>query len=251
MLVATALYEAGHSEEAEAAFREVLAERPDDGVARIGLVEALLSRRSYEEAAREAALEPAGSALEAAAAGAELFARAAAGDATSLAGVLERAPERTVRDVDVELYRAWRAQLAGAPLPAVVPAAAADTALTALEALLRVQDFTAFATLLPVYESIDLDPAARRDALARVYLVRGYLESAAEEWIAAYGERPDASSLIGLAQVAFARGLADEAREFAEHALALAPDDPRAARLVTSLEERITFAGSSNAAACR
>ena len=71
LLLATALYEAGRSAEAEADFRSVLDHQPDHSVARIGLVETLLSRRAYDDARqRRAALEPEGSPLEAAAIGA-------------------------------------------------------------------------------------------------------------------------------------------------------------------------------------
>src|SRR5262249_50261715 len=80
LLLATAPDEAGHAPEAETDFRAVLDKQPDHSVARIGLVETLLARCRFDEAAAEAANEPEGSALEAAAMTAELFARAAAGE---------------------------------------------------------------------------------------------------------------------------------------------------------------------------
>jgi hypothetical protein len=43
-----------------------------------------------------------------------------------------------------------------------------------------------------------------------MYLRRGFLASAADEWVAVAQERPDAQAYVGLAQVAFARGLADD-----------------------------------------
>ena len=147
LLLATALYEGGRSTEAEALFRDVLAARPGNGVARIGLVETLLARRAYAEAAAEARLEPADSLVGAAAARAELFARAASADAPQLAAALESAPGRGVPDHDVALYRAWLALLSGGEAPASLPTAAALTTFTALEALLRVVDIDAFATL--------------------------------------------------------------------------------------------------------
>ena len=126
--------------------------------------------------------------------------------------------------------------------------AAAGPALTALEALLRVQDIAAFSKLLVrVYERIDVDPAHRREALARVYFIRGFLDSAAEEWIEAYRSSPSAGALVGLAQVAVARGMVEEAHHFAHEAVALDPADPRAARLVASLAERHPLTGPQNA----
>ncbi|HEY4347353.1 MAG TPA: glycosyltransferase [Gaiellaceae bacterium] len=243
LLLATALYESGHPEEAEADFRDVLARQPDHSVARIGLVETLLARRRYDAAAAEAAFEPDGSPLDAAAMGAELFARAAAGRLTDLEDALRRAPERRVSPADIALYKSWASAITGNGRRTVVPAAALETALTALEALLRVQEFDAFAKLAAAYDSIDLDVADRRHALAQIYFRRGYLDSAADEWIAAYGAAPEARTLIGLSQVAIARGLVEEAHAFAHEAVALAPANPQAARLVTALAERHPLSG--------
>jgi tetratricopeptide (TPR) repeat protein len=235
LLFATALWEAGLAEDAEADFRAVLSRQPHHSVARIGLVETLLGRRAYDQAVAEARLEPDGSPLEGAAMGAELFARAAAGKTEELAAAIERAPQHGAGDADVALYAAWLAAMTGGVVPATVPGEAITTALTVLEALLRVQEFDAFATLLPVYRRIGVDDRERREALARIYLRRGYLESAAEEWMEAYRVAPEARQLVGLAQVAFAQGLTDEAREFAAEAVRLDPDDLRAARLVARL----------------
>jgi tetratricopeptide (TPR) repeat protein len=238
LLLATALYEAGHPAEAEADFRAVLGDQPDHAVARIGLVETLLARRAYEDAAAEAALEPEGSPLGFAAVGAELFARAAQGDAARLRETLTRASERGLDPAEIALYSAWADVIAGASASAPVPVEAFGTACTALEALLRVQEFGAFETLVGVYRAIEADENELRDGLAQVYLRRGFLESAAEEWLAAFGVAPEARALVGLAQVATARGLDAEARELAREAARLDPADPRAARLVGALENR-------------
>ncbi|HEX4521682.1 MAG TPA: glycosyltransferase [Gaiellaceae bacterium] len=238
LLLATALYEAGHSAEAEADFRAVLDHQPDHAVARIGLVETLLARRAYDDAAAEAALEPEGSPLELAAIGAELFARAAQGEAAKLREALSRASARSLDPAELELYTAWSEALAGTPAPAAVPIDALGTALTALEALLRVQEFGAFETLVGVYRAIEADEGDLRDGLARIYLRRGYLESALEEWMTAFAVAPEARFLVGLAQVAVARGLGAEGLDLAREAARLDPADSRAARLVAALESR-------------
>ncbi len=235
LLLATALYEAGHSVEAESGFRQVLARQPEHSVARIGLVETLLARRAYDEAAAEAAREPDGSSLEAAAMGAELFARAAAGKVEELRAGIARARGRGVNAAELALYTAWASSLEGGARLPVVPGEAMSSALTALEALLRVQEFDVFAALLAVFRRIDVDPRESREALARIYFRRGYLESAFEEWGEAYQTRPDSRTLVGLAQCAVARGMHAEARELAAEATRLEPVDPRAERLVTAL----------------
>ncbi len=130
------------------------------------------------------------------------------------------------------------AALAGAPLPQTLPAEAAATAVTVLEALLRVQDFDTFALVLPLYELTDVDPRERREALAQVYLRRGFIDSAASEWIAIAQERPDARAYVGLAQIAWARGLAEDALAFAEEALALEPGHTEAALVRSNLLAR-------------
>jgi len=235
LLAATALYESGRHELAVRWFRGVLDSQPANGAARIGLVEALLSQRLYAEAAAEAALEPTDSPLAPTAHAARLFATAVQGDGDQLAAELPSAAAAGLAAHDVELYRAWSDSLRGRPLGRMVPGPAADSAATALEALLRVEEFEAFERLIPVWESIDIDPQERHERLARIYLRRGFLESAADEWIASVRIEPDAGAMLGLAQVAVARGLHAEAVEFAEEAVALDPAHTVANRYLAAL----------------
>ncbi|MEZ5102680.1 MAG: glycosyltransferase [Thermoleophilia bacterium] len=237
LLFAAACYEAGHAEEAERRFREVLERQPGNSAARVGLVEALLSQRRYAEAATEAALEPDDSPVADLAALEELFATAAAGDLDGLADALVRARERGVATSELTLYGAWRASLAGEQLGRV-PATAAPAAEAALEALLRVADVDAFGRLHAIYEQIPLARRERSETLAGMYLRRGFLDSAADEWIAVCREAVDVRALIGLAQVAWAKGLPDDAMVFAEEAVALEPEHAEARVLLASLQAR-------------
>jgi tetratricopeptide (TPR) repeat protein len=223
LLVATALYEAGHAAVAETWFARVLERQPGNGAARIGLVESLLSQRRYRDAAAEAAREEAGSPVAHAAAGAELFALAAAGDGAAVLARRERAIECGLSRADVELYGAWAGVLSGRPAPVYLPPDAVTTAATALEALLRVEDVDAFVTLLQLWEAIAVDPRDRAEILAWIYFRRGFLESAADEWIAVMETRPDPHALMGLAHVAVAREMPSEAAELAAEAVALDP----------------------------
>ena len=52
-------------------------------------------------------------------------------------------------------------------------------------------DFDRFAVLHDL-RGVELSERERRELLARIYLHRGYLDSAAEEWIATAGSDPDA-----------------------------------------------------------
>jgi tetratricopeptide (TPR) repeat protein len=239
LLFATACYEAGQAVDAEGLFREVLERQPANGAARVGLAEALLSQKRYADAAVEAAAEPEGSALAAVAGSELLFALAAAGDADGLAAAIDSAVARGIAAPEVELYRAWQAALAGAPSAQPLAAAAMIPAATALEALLRVQEFQAFGVLAGVAERIAVPLRQRRELMARMYFRRGFLESAADEWIAAVQEAPDAAAFVGLSQVALARGLDEDARMFADEALRLDPTDEAARRLVDGLRSRL------------
>ena len=72
--------------------------------------------------------------------------------------------------------------------------------------------------------------------MSNLYLRRGFLESAGDEWVAAVQEDgPDARSLFGLAQVAAGRGLLEDAQMFAEETRTLDPSHPGAGNLLDAL----------------
>lgn len=225
-MVGTALYEAGHAAAAEPHFRLVVERHPDSGAARLALAEALLTERRWDEAAAQAAAAggPAGSRSE-------LFALIVGGrPAAEALGRAELAP------AELELFAAWDAASRGEPLPGVLAAEVGPVLLTLLEALLRVEEFEAFELLLPAIDRVGLPWRRRRELLASMYLRRGFPESAADEWIAVCDEAgPDGDALVGLARVAAARGLADDALLFAREADALEPGRPDAAGLVARL----------------
>jgi tetratricopeptide (TPR) repeat protein len=245
-LLATALYEAGHAAAAADHFRQVSAAQPHNAGARVALAESLLSQRRWAEAAEAAAAVEDGAPFAGAARRTELFARIVAGDAeaaerASLRGATDLAPgERAA-------YDAWREMAAGRPAPPV-PAESGPPLVVALEALLRVEEFDAVGPVLAALEHSALAPRSRRELLADVYLRRGFLESAADEWIAACDERgPDADALVGLAQVAWARGFREDAVVFAREAEAMDPAHPRARGLAARLEAAAGGLASSSA----
>jgi hypothetical protein len=105
-----------------------------------------------------------------------------------------------------------------------------------LEALARIEAFEAFEILAARFETLDLPWREKRERLANVYLRRGFLDSAADEWIRVCEEEaPDADAMIGLAQIAWAKGLDEDAAAFAEEAYALDPSDPTTGLLVERL----------------
>ncbi len=238
LLAATACLEAQHLEEAEELFLEVLDRQPANDAARIGLAEARLARCAWAEAVEAARGIETGSPLAAAALSEILFAHAAAGDEPALRAALTESESVGLGLGDRLLYGAWADGIAGQAWASSLPPAAAQPAATALEALLRVRQFDSFELLARIAESIAVPRDEWREVLARLYLRRGFLGSAADEWIASVNEQPTARAFVGLAQVAYARSLPDDAAAFAEHALALDPHADEAQRLLSALRSR-------------
>jgi tetratricopeptide (TPR) repeat protein len=232
-MLATALYEAGEAEAAEPLYAAVVEAQPTNGGARLALAETLLSTRRYAEAAEVCAEIADEDAFAVAAARSELFARTLAGSGSdggtmgdaSARGqaptddATARAARRGLPAAELDLFTAWSEST---PYPALDPTVA-DSLATMLEALLRVEEFEAFEALLPALAATGLPARRRHSILAEIYLRRGFLESAADEWAASCEEEgPDAEALGGLARVAAAQGLTEDAEIFEKGAQELA-----------------------------
>jgi hypothetical protein len=216
-LLAVALSEAGAVAEAEAELRAVLEAQPGNAHARVALAETLLALGRYADAAAEAASVDAEAPCAAAAQRTELFALLTDG-APADAGAAVALP-----DEERAVFAAWEAVRCGANAPAALPAQSAAPVLIMLDALARLQAFDAFEALAGVLEAVAMPWRERRQALAELYLRHGYADSAAEEWIAACEQGGvDVEALRGLAAVAVARGLDEDAQVFAAEAEALA-----------------------------
>ena len=209
-LVAVTVYEAGAVVEAEGMLRAIVAAQPSAGPARVALAEALLSQgRLADAAAAAAAVEPQAG-VKGAALRTELFARLAAGvdagdpvvaDALAAAEGRLPVPERAV-------LAAW----AGVDADGMLPATSAPALGVMLDVLARLERFEAFERLAEVLDRTGIPERDRREHLAQVYLRRGYLESAADEWIGVCDRfGVDAAALRGLAEVAARRGLDEDA----------------------------------------
>jgi tetratricopeptide (TPR) repeat protein len=216
-MLATALYEAGEADAAEPLYAAVVEAQPGNGGARLALAETLLSTRRYAEAAVAAAAVADDDAFAVPAARSELFARVLSGEGA--AGAAGRAAERGLPAAELDLFAAWAA---AAAYPALDPAVVGPLA-TMLEALLRVEEFDAFEGLLPALAATGLPARRRHSILAEIYFRRGFLDSAADEWATSCEEEgPDAEALAGLARVAAARGLSEDAELFEKSAEELA-----------------------------
>jgi hypothetical protein len=176
----------------------------------VALAEALLSQGRLEEAAAEAAKVDAEQPVKPAALRTELFARMADGGAVDLSAARELLPAD-----ELETFAAWAGE-------GTLPAAGAPLAATMLDALARLERFEAFERLAGALEAGTTPWRETRELLAGVYLRRGFLESAADEWITVVQQAgPDRLALEGLAEVARRQGLEDDAAMFQAEAAAL------------------------------
>ncbi|HET6508850.1 MAG TPA: glycosyltransferase [Baekduia sp.] len=211
-LLAVPFYEAAALDEAEAQLRLVLDAQPGAHAARVALAEARLSRGDFAGAVEQAAAVPVDAPHAPSAAQTLTFARLAGGAADAdLDAAFAYASQAGLGPAQLAALSAWRG---GPTAPAVVPAGAAPLVAVMLEALARLERFDEFEALAGVVERLDLPWREQRELLAGVYHRRGFLESAAREWIGV-AERlgaPDERALRGLADLADAQGLHDDAR---------------------------------------
>jgi tetratricopeptide (TPR) repeat protein len=216
-LLAVSLSEAGAVAEAEVELRAVVEAQPANAHARVALAETLLALGRFADAAAEAAAVDPDAPCAEAAQRTELFARLTDGTPADANAAV------ALPDAERAVFAAWAAVRAGGDAPAALPAEAAAPVLIMLDALARLQAFDAFEALVAVLEVVALPWRERRQALAELYLRHGYADSAAEEWIAVCEQGGvDADALRGLAAVAVARGLDEDAQVFAAEAEALA-----------------------------
>ena len=238
----TALYEAGAVGAAEPQFRSVLAQQPHSASARVALAETLLAQRRYTEAARVAAAVPADDPLAATAIRSELFALILDSQLAGAVSAAERAARVGMPAGELALFTAWIALLSGAaPESQRLPGSSVPLLQVIFEALLRVQEFAAFEALYPLLAQTELPRREQRELMAGVYLRRGHLPQAAQEWMAVCTETPDARALIGLARVAELHGQSEDAVVFAREALGLEPDNAIARAVV----DRCTLAAAA------
>ncbi|MDW5597020.1 glycosyltransferase [Conexibacter stalactiti] len=246
-MLGTALYERGQTVAAEGQYRLLLEQQPTSGMGRVALAEALLSQSRWEEAAEVAAALPDGEAHAAAARRSELFGRIAAGDLDGAAAAIARdralaelgedEASRALPPGDRELFAAWLAAVRGEQDDdSVLPLESVGLLEVTLEALLRVEEVELFATLVPLVGRCPIAPREQHELRAGLYLRRGFLASAAEEWIAVASTEPDVRALLGLAHVAVGQGMAEEALDFAREAYALDPENQDASRVLARLE---------------
>jgi glycosyltransferase involved in cell wall biosynthesis len=228
-LLAAVLQEAGAPVEAEAELRAVVSAQPSSAPVRLALSETLLAQGRLPESIEVVEAIEEDSPWAPQAQRTIAFASLAQGDAPRARGALQGNAAALLPDGERQALDAWAAAVAGDEPPATLPADAAPVVLRMLEALTRIEEFDAFEVLAGRYETIAMEWRERREQLAALYLRRGFLASAGDEWIqVCQTAGPDARALVGLAQVAFLRDMTEDARLFAEEARQLDPTNATA-----------------------
>jgi tetratricopeptide (TPR) repeat protein len=234
-MIAQALHSAGAHDCAEEQYRLVLAARPNSAQVHVTLAEVLLSVGRHDEAAQLAHAVPDTDPYAALAARIELWATIAGGALDALAPVRARAEAVGVPESHLEFFEHWAALTAG-QLPARGLRVVATPLLgVILEQMLARHDFTSFEALLPLLHNSELPAREQRETLATMYLRFGFLQSAAREWMAVCETEPDPRALFGLARVAAAHGLTQDAVTFATQAVALDPAGEDGHAMLTAL----------------
>lgn len=237
-MLGTALYETGAAGQAETQFRQVLARRPDSDGAKSALAEALLYQRRYAESATVGATVSDDSDKAVGAARSQLFALLLAGDADGAASALQRCAKVGVDPAELALFRTWHARRAGTDPQMPIPGAAIPLLDVILDALLRVQDFNNFEFAVGLLTDVEgQSERQRRERLALIYLKRGFIKSAAREWLIVCEQKPDLPALLGLAEVARRAQQPQNAVTFAQQALDLDPGNAQAHAILNDLAQ--------------
>jgi tetratricopeptide (TPR) repeat protein len=236
-LVANALQAGGALAAAEQQYRVVLEARPSATHVRVSLAELLIGLGRNVDAVAEARQVDETDPHSAQAARLELWATIAAGELDAVADALTRAATRGVPYTHRQVFEHWAALAAGATPATPLPIAAAPMLGVVLERTLARHDFTTFEALVGILHSSELPERDQRELLASMYLRFGFLQSAAQEWMAVCQLTPDASALLGLARVAAAHGLPEDAITFATQAVALDPASAESKTLLSQLVE--------------
>ena len=140
---------------------------------------------------------------------------------------------------ELETFAGWVDVATGKPEQELrrLPVAATPLLGVILETLLAAHDFDTFEKLVGLLNHSALAEREQRELLASLYLKHGFLQSAAQEWMAVCQTNPDVRALLGLARVARANGQLEDAAVFAGEVIKADPTqrrrprDPRPGRL--------------------
>jgi tetratricopeptide (TPR) repeat protein len=233
--LAVALQGAGAIAAAERQYRLCLADAPNVTSVRVALAELLLRRGDYADAAQHAAMVAEADPFASLACRLELCGLIAGQDTQRARAAMARAARVGLPAVERDVFEAWTEIAEGGPARTGLPAAGMALLGTILELLLAAGDTAGFDRLAPALQHSELAVREQRELLAGMYLAHGHEALAAQHWMMICHEAPDSRALVGLARLAAARGLAEDAANFAAGALELDPECTAARGLLDRL----------------
>ncbi|MGA8718471.1 MAG: hypothetical protein WB557_10735, partial [Solirubrobacteraceae bacterium] len=141
----------------------------------------------------------------------------AAGELEAAHAATAKAARAGVSKAELETFAGWVDVATGKPEQELrrLPVAATPLLGVILETLLAAHDFDTFEKLVGLLNHSALAEREQRELLASLYLKHGFLQSAAQEWMAVCQTNPDVRALLGLARVARANGQLEDAAVFA------------------------------------
>ncbi len=237
LAIAVALQRAGAGPAALTQLRRLLDGGATGDVAagaNVALAELALAGGDLRGAARAAASVPDDDRRAALACRIETCAHLADGDPAAARTALDRGATVGLPAAEAQMFEAWIAASQGATAP---PLAIASVPLLGalMEILLGCGAMDAFGALRDLLATSQLPPREQRQLLAEAQLRHGHLTGAALEWMEVCTQAPDVAALLGLAQVAAANGMPEDAVTFAGGALELDPGCDAARALLQGL----------------
>ncbi len=233
LFLGTAFYERGHAVHAEQLMRRALSIGEGHPAARVGLLEALVTQRRYDDVELESAGLAEGTPAFLASQRLRMLAAMLRGDRASAEAALDALGSGGGDPFEVDMLRAALDSVLDQTPPPALSRLAGQRALQLLHALARLEEFVAFERVAPVVEQSVGDRREATILIGEIFLMRGFYQLAADYALKAIelgGQ--DARTLRLLGKSAVAEGLFEDAIAVLEAALALDPTETTVATLL-------------------
>jgi glycosyltransferase involved in cell wall biosynthesis len=240
LFLGTAFYERGHAEHAERLLRRCLAIGGGHAAARVGLLEALVTQRRYDEVEAEIGDLAEGTPPFVAAQRLRTLAATLRGDRENAEAALVALADGGADTDEVAMLRAVVAAVLDGASPPPLSRRSALRALELLNGLARLGEFTAFERVTPVAEQAIGDPHESALLIGELFLARGFYRLAGDAALRAIelgGQDARALGLLGKSAVA--EGMFEDAVPVLEAALELDPGQGALAGLLEQVRDRI------------
>jgi glycosyltransferase involved in cell wall biosynthesis len=246
LFLGTAFYERGHAVHAEQLMRRSLSIGEGHPAARVGLLEALVTQKRYDDVEPESAGLAPGTPAFLAAQRLRMLAATLRGDRANVDAALDALADGGGEGHEVELLRAAAAAILDGTPPPPLSRLSAQRSLELLHALARLGEFTAFERVIPVVEQAIGDRREATILIGEIFLMRGFYQLAADAALRAIelgGQ--DARTLRLLGKSAVAEGMFEDAIAVLQAALELEPGQDSVETLLAQVRELAATAAAA------